>query len=509
METASGRNRRIAARSLEKGLVVNVLCDASPAAGLGHLNRCLILAGELRRQGAQISFLESDAAPFARARIEAAGFETQADLSHGSCLIVDDYRVGPEQLAAFKPAASVLFVIDDEATREFPNVDVLLNQNPGAPVYPHAAGRTVLRGPRYALVRDEFVSRRHATPSDGARLLLTFGGADPLNAIMRVLQAVRQMEGWSAMVALVGPAYAHLETLQATAARDARVEVVIDPPDVSAVMAACSVAVTAAGSTCYELACMGIPFVTVVVASNQLPIARPLDAAGLAPCAGDADALIEVRLLRALEEVVSSRAARSARLRTLVDGRGAERVAGAILAAAGAGSIEPLDVDDPQLVQAAVALDAACVSEMAEAYSNEAWAAENFLRELPGKRDLSACAINNGVCTGFWVASLTSGGDCHTHRVAVDSRVRGEGTAWRLFAAVERRAGIVGARRMTLEVGRNNTRALGFYAKLGFEPLRATEIHAYLTARGRTADVFEGYLVEADRTAFAVMGRPL
>ena len=46
-------------------------------------------------------------------------------------------------------------------------------------------------------------------------------------------------------------------------------------------MAWADLAISGAGSTCWELACMGLPAVTLVLAENQRAIAEQLNAAGL------------------------------------------------------------------------------------------------------------------------------------------------------------------------------------------------------------------------------------
>jgi spore coat polysaccharide biosynthesis predicted glycosyltransferase SpsG len=94
-------------------------------------------------------------------------------------------------------------------------------------------------------------------------------------------------------------------------------------------MAWADVAVTAAGSTCWELAFMGVPMVTLVLAENQVRIAASLSAAGAAVSAGWANDVEPGAMAAAIDAMVSSRQAREQMSRCgrdLVDGLGAERV---------------------------------------------------------------------------------------------------------------------------------------------------------------------------------------
>jgi spore coat polysaccharide biosynthesis predicted glycosyltransferase SpsG len=89
------------------------------------------------------------------------------------------------------------------------------------------------------------------------------------------------------------------------------------------------IAITAGGSTCYELACTGLPGIIITLFDNQQHIAAGLHAKGIAIALGwHADIskgqLIETvaKLLRAPDQ----RKAMSYRGMERIDGRGSERV---------------------------------------------------------------------------------------------------------------------------------------------------------------------------------------
>ena len=95
-------------------------------------------------------------------------------------------------------------------------------------------------------------------------------------------------------------------------------------------------ALSASGSTCWELAFMGVPTVIIVTADNQRAIAERLDAAGVAESLGwhaDVEELEIADACAALRGNHARRREMSEKGRLLVDGRGAERAAD-ILAAA-------------------------------------------------------------------------------------------------------------------------------------------------------------------------------
>ena len=108
--------------------------------------------------------------------------------------------------------------------------------------------------------------------------------------------------------------------------------------DMRGLMLQCDVAVSAAGSTLYELCACGLPAVTYVLADNQIQGAQAFEAAGLMLCAGDVrtEPQVAKNVFARLERLSGDWAARqrmARRMQALVDGRGAARTVQAIGAA--------------------------------------------------------------------------------------------------------------------------------------------------------------------------------
>jgi RimJ/RimL family protein N-acetyltransferase len=100
-------------------------------------------------------------------------------------------------------------------------------------------------------------------------------------------------------------------------------------------MASADVAISAAGSTCWELCFLGVPSLIIDIAPNQTPIARALDSGGYAIYAGEGLYLSPDKLSDQFHEMATSQELRrrlSERCKSLVDGRGAHRVIAAMRA---------------------------------------------------------------------------------------------------------------------------------------------------------------------------------
>jgi len=98
-------------------------------------------------------------------------------------------------------------------------------------------------------------------------------------------------------------------------------------------MAAADVAISAAGTTAWELCFMGLPSILISLAPNQIPIAQELSRQQCAIHLGDAGDVSAEKLaeqLRALLKSKDQRQAISLRSREIVDGNGAKRVVAAL-----------------------------------------------------------------------------------------------------------------------------------------------------------------------------------
>jgi UDP-2,4-diacetamido-2,4,6-trideoxy-beta-L-altropyranose hydrolase len=324
-------------------------CDGGPAIGMGHLMRCRALAAAFAEIGWRHRFavtrettalVRDNDTVIVPAGLDGARAVAEAVAAHDvACLVVDHYGLDARFETAARGSASTVVVIDDLADR--PHMcDLLVDANPErvAADYavPAGAATRFLLGTRYALLRPEFARRRPARPwsarPHAEHLLITLGGADRDNVSQRVLEALPSIERRRLKTVLVvGPASPHRQRLAAIA--PAAVEIVADPPDIAGLMQAADLAVATPSTTFWELACLRVPALLVVTADNQRAIARAADNAGAAIVLGEARHL-DARKLAATITALAADPERRQRMReagrSLVDGRGAARVADAV-----------------------------------------------------------------------------------------------------------------------------------------------------------------------------------
>lgn len=240
-----------------------------------------------------------------------------------------------DYVAALRDAgARVLQTVDGARFDEYVS-DVLLDQNPDAEKvgYRCASWTKQLFGTRYALVRPEFVrlrSRPRATHT-GHRALVIMGGSDPARQTVNVVNGLSQLRDPDLQVSVVlgsrAPDADRVE--EAVRANGASFQVHRDPADVATLMAAADLAISAAGSTCWELCCLGIPSILVAVAGDQIRVAAALARAGASESLGWHSRVTAARIgeaARSLLADVDRRESMGRAARALVDGRGAGRV---------------------------------------------------------------------------------------------------------------------------------------------------------------------------------------
>ena len=331
-----------------------IRADASPAIGTGHVMRCLALAQAWQDAGGTAVFAMAESTPAICSRIQAEHcdvFSTESapgaehDLTQTIALLqkhkcewiaVDGYQFGAEYQLGLKAAGFNVLFLDDYGHSQHYSADLVLNQNISATpaLYANREQETrLILGPRYALLRREFNIwndwQRLISPV-GHRVLITMGGNDEGNVTATAIEALRLAEvpDLSATV-VVGGSNPHCGKLPDIVARSqVEIELLKDVSNIGELMATADVAISAAGTTCWELCMLGLPALLIDVADNQTALAKELHKRGCAIHIGNVAVKPETiaERIKALAQDQSQRQSLSNASRKLVDGRGATRV---------------------------------------------------------------------------------------------------------------------------------------------------------------------------------------
>ncbi len=335
-------------------LTVAIRADASSRIGTGHVLRCLGLADELARRGHRVIFITVEAAGHLMEMVRARGYECVAlaaaadaredgSLTMGvisrlgaavDWLIVDHYGLDSEWETLVRPSVRRLLVLDDLADRQH-EADALLD-----PVHSDESAyrglvpaRTrLLLGPQYVLLRREFFSRRQTPRVIGPvhRILITFGGNDPLNLTGLVLRALAAPDFAALRLDVtLGTSNMRLEEVRRQANSLPNVTVYVQHPKLSELMEVADLCVGAGGTTTWERCYLGLPTLIAILADNQRDFAAYCNRIGVARLIGEGENLrvedIRSAVLSAMEDE-AWRAACSVTGQALVDGQGIARV---------------------------------------------------------------------------------------------------------------------------------------------------------------------------------------
>ena len=307
---------------MSKSLVIRA--DASRAMGSGHVMRCLALAQGARDAGYHVVFLMEEGEGIEE-RVKREGFEIAfitkkkdaqetidtAKTHHAIWVVVDGYQFDSAYQKKIKDAGFKLLFIDDYGHCDHYDADIVLNQNVYASEDLYASREPytkLLLGTQYVLLRAEF-----STPplregkGSGQNTLITLGGFSQKKLSSKIQQSLQKD---------------HLE-----------VRVASGDADMPSLMQWADIAVSAGGTTTYELAYMGVPAVLLVRADNQKAVAEGMVKAGCAVNLGNVEDVKIEEIMREVDALLSDverRKQMSDAGRKIVDGNGVFRLLDAL-----------------------------------------------------------------------------------------------------------------------------------------------------------------------------------
>jgi RimJ/RimL family protein N-acetyltransferase len=193
-----------------------------------------------------------------------------------------------------------------------------------------------LLGNHFVLLRKEFISNRGFTreiSSNARRILVTLGGSnrrEPIFTILSALDEAKLVESELESILILGDSNQHHQEIRSYSEGLALpVRIKNNVENMAEVMAWADLAVSGAGTTCWELAYMGLPSIAIILAKNQSMLGQGVHSAGLALNLGWYHNLTVSKIIKTLIPLlsnVSKRKAMSQRGQTIIDGDGVDRV---------------------------------------------------------------------------------------------------------------------------------------------------------------------------------------
>lgn len=355
--------------------------DATARIGSGHAIRCLSIGRVLERAGAVVEYVVSSAEsqrffkgdgfavhviegnPFALGKDDGRKLVDLCKRREADALVVDTYGARDEfyDEVSIARAPNLLFAtIDDMYSFEkgalctpiFRPCDVVVNygflasqydyeavyENSSTALCSRAEPRLLL-GPSYAPIRESLKPKKgERFTRDPLRVLVTSGATNPCKTLEKMVKAcIAACESSSPDIdVVVGPlAEFDIEIVLATN-RSSRESIRVHRhvKDLASLLSAVDIVISAGGSTLYEIGYVGVAAIAVPIAENQtrnvqgfVDLGMGLGVDGGLHWKVDDLAVVLEQLVRNAELRMSL----SNKAQKIIDGKGAERIAQALL----------------------------------------------------------------------------------------------------------------------------------------------------------------------------------
>lgn len=333
--------------------MIGIRVDVNKTVATGHILRDLAVARKLRELGQDCLFFSADeeCLPY----LEKDGFS--AVILHSDwkrldgetevfcailrekqvhSLLVDSYYVTPSYVKRLSEITRVTYF--DELFLQGYGCQQLINGLLEPPDYSGAPG-TAFTGPAYVALREEFeqLPPKEIRPSI-QKILVTSGGTDNHHFGLAFLERFLREGQWKSVrvTLVVGSLCSDREELLRRYGGDERVEILVNTSEMARLLQDADYAVTAGGTTLYEVCAAGVAASSYVLGDNQVELAKSFARKELIAFAGDFRTDGQKTMDNVLAQMAQAgtaefRREKASRLQGIVDGQGARRIAEILL----------------------------------------------------------------------------------------------------------------------------------------------------------------------------------
>ena len=303
---------------------------AGSSSGLGHLRRCTAIASRLKKRWKDICFLvDGDSASLDLLREK--GFNafiysrSALKLLKPQMTVIDQKGDTSQQIKVLRSRGSKICLIDNTTKARLISDVVIF---PVSHFNTHLSwkcfkGKKYI-GAKYFPLNDEFL-RAKPIKHKTFTILITMGGADPNRLSSKIAIALNSIKKKFKIMTVLGAVSKHQNI-----PRDNRFTVIRNSRNIARLMARSDIAITAFGTTLYELAYMGIPAIIVSNYRHETEDIKKFAQLGTSISSGFHKDISWGSFADTFERLIDDKERLmrfSSRGRKLVDGKGAQRIA--------------------------------------------------------------------------------------------------------------------------------------------------------------------------------------
>lgn len=329
---------------------VSIITEGGKKAGFGHLSRCIGLYQALVKRKFHPQFIvngDSSVNLFLKDTNYIVFDWTKnkgrlLNLIKGKdIVIVDSYLADKGFYKQISRLAKIPVYLDDNKRLEYPG-GIVLNSSIYADRLNYGVKNNTeyLLGTGYSLLRKEFwKSKKKVIRREIECLMITLGGSDERKIMPAILNLLAKNYPHLKKKVIIGTGFKSQTINELKKIKD-QGKVLVYYPDAKKmmkIMLESDIAVSAAGQTLYELASIGIPTITLMVAQNQLNNAKGWQKTGLIDYVGSwADRSLLNKLTRSINRLMpyERRIERSISIRKKINSMGVFRIADRLIGTA-------------------------------------------------------------------------------------------------------------------------------------------------------------------------------
>lgn len=250
-----------------------IFADGSEKIGMGHIIRTMAIGDALKLKGIEAEYISGNSSKACIEFIQGKGYIVKTELSPKikyPFIIVDSYEVdSTEKLFSFYKFGERVIYIDDLNLIESFDIDVLVNYAVGAEGLDYYGKAVKLLGSMFTPLRAQFLNNGFRCPRQVIEsVLITMGAADEFNYTEYILKKMLQSFPNLKYRIVLGMTNENKDKI-INAFKYKNVEFYMNVENMALLMQENDAAISAGGSTVYELCACSIPTVAVIAADNQ------------------------------------------------------------------------------------------------------------------------------------------------------------------------------------------------------------------------------------------------
>jgi UDP-2,4-diacetamido-2,4,6-trideoxy-beta-L-altropyranose hydrolase len=251
-------------------------------------------------------------------------------------IVIDSYNVTKEFFMELNKHTKCTIYIDDIAAFDYP-VDIVINGNISAPLLEYKKtfkNQKFLLGLEYNLIRQEFRNTpKRNVPTQCNSIMISTGAADPHNMTEIILSTLINDSNLSEYTfhVIIGKGFKEnaINQIRSMAIESNAIVLHQNPAKMSEIMLKSDLAITAGGSTLYELFACGVVTFAFIYADNQKDLVKESEKNGYLFNIGLYNEINQKDLIKKIIRVAENYRLRKSmveKIQSVVDCNGTERI---------------------------------------------------------------------------------------------------------------------------------------------------------------------------------------